>query len=656
MHTLEASRPRVAGGHIGVPNRVANGHRRRGSAERGEADRETRPGPVRHSFSSGHQRLPASAPSLRECLRPTSGVRPRAKPPMKRRRDSAAFLAPRRRATGRGERRRRGRCGARAAGTRPSPTASAASSSRTPSRREAPASCASRRSVASPTERRSVLVFARDGYRTEQRVAPCRDALMRRCCPHRPQGAAGPRLALLEDAARLDGGGRSDRAGRGAAGDLAGAASVRTYPHGRICRRTAARLCSRPTTARRSALHESSPRRAAPGDPSGACSTAASPSRWQRESPLLQRPLPDGGLRAAQARRCGKGEATSDDDRLAGDDARRSRSPENRWPRQDCPRGARLPTTARLPSLSTAAASLRHALRGDPHPVAIGAAAPDERAGIIAPGVAAPSAAARGRRARLVVTRPGVPCSGPEAAWVPVDDLLARLAPTRGERSPLVGRRASRSASRHSSTTSASACSMRRPAHRSRSPLAAPPTAQLLAPLLPASIIETGVGLEFGWRHAAGCRCAARAGAHAQPSALGAKRPFACFPEKSAYSKGTTTNFTRASSQARGPVRPTLRPSGATAIRRSRPEASNGQHTHHHRRPQRALRTRGHGAARTSTATRWSASPRRAKRRSRSLPLTRTASCSSTRRSTGRARRRSSAACSRPVPATRRSS
>jgi hypothetical protein len=34
----------------------------------------------------------------------------------------------------------------------------------------------------------------------------------------------------------------------------------------------------------------------------------------------------------------------------------------------------------------------------------------------------------------------------------------------------------------------------------------------LLAPLLPASIIKSGVGLEFGWRHAATCSCAACGG------------------------------------------------------------------------------------------------------------------------------------------------
>ena len=91
-------------------------------------------------------------------------------------------------------------------GTRRSPTASAASSSPTPSRREAPASCASRRSAASPAtgSGRAVLVFARDGYRAEQRIVPCRDALDAEVLPDidaRALQALG--RALLEDAAQV---------------------------------------------------------------------------------------------------------------------------------------------------------------------------------------------------------------------------------------------------------------------------------------------------------------------------------------------------------------------------------------------------------------------------------------------------------------------
>ena len=96
----------------------------------------------------------------------------------------------------------------------------------------------------------------------------------------------------------------------------------------------------------------------------------------------------------------------------------------------------------------------------------------------------------------------------PAATWVPVDDLLARLAPARGKRclsaldvvalgEPALfddfgerllyagGQLIDLQAVRRSSDG----------AH--------------LAPLLPASIIETGVGIEFGWRHAAACHCVA---------------------------------------------------------------------------------------------------------------------------------------------------
>ena len=58
---------------------------------------------------------------------------------------------------------------------------------------------------------RAILVFARDGYRAEQRVVPCRDALdaeVLRDIDSRALQALG--LALLDDAARaLDGEERS---------------------------------------------------------------------------------------------------------------------------------------------------------------------------------------------------------------------------------------------------------------------------------------------------------------------------------------------------------------------------------------------------------------------------------------------------------------
>ena len=97
---------------------------------------------------------------------------------------------------------------------------------------------------------------------------------------------------------------------------------------------------------------------------------------------------------------------------------------------------------------------------------------------------------------------------GSDATWVPVEDLLVRLAPTRG------GGRLS----------SADVLASGEPAlfndfgerllyadGRLIDLVAARRSSdgELLAPLLPASIIKTGVGLEFGWHHAAACRCAA---------------------------------------------------------------------------------------------------------------------------------------------------
>ena len=94
-----------------------------------------------------------------------------------------------------------------------------------------------------------------------------------------------------------------------------------------------------------------------------------------------------------------------------------------------------------------------------------------------------------------------------EATWVPVDDLLARLAATKSKRG----------------LSSVDVLALGEPARfddfgdrllyadgRLIDLLAARRSSdgELLAPLLPASIIESGVGLEFGWRHAAACDCA----------------------------------------------------------------------------------------------------------------------------------------------------
>ena len=58
---------------------------------------------------------------------------------------------------------------------------------------------------------RSILVFARDGYHAEQRIAPCRDALDAEVLPDiDPRALQALGLALLEDAAHsLDREGRS---------------------------------------------------------------------------------------------------------------------------------------------------------------------------------------------------------------------------------------------------------------------------------------------------------------------------------------------------------------------------------------------------------------------------------------------------------------
>ena len=114
-------------------------------------------------------------------------------------------------------------------------------------------------------------------------------------------------------------------------------------------------------------------------------------------------------------------------------------------------------------------------------------------------------------RARLVLTEnPGAPPER-EATWVPVDDLLARLAPTQSK----------------CRLSSVEVLELGEPAlfddfgerllyadGRLIDLLAArrSPAGELLAPLLPASIIESGVGLEFGWRHAAACGCVACSG------------------------------------------------------------------------------------------------------------------------------------------------
>ena len=97
---------------------------------------------------------------------------------------------------------------------------------------------------------------------------------------------------------------------------------------------------------------------------------------------------------------------------------------------------------------------------------------------------------------------------GSDATWVPVDDLLVRLATTRGggrlssadvliSGEPALfddfGERLLYADGRLIDLTAARRSS----------------DGELLAPLLPASIIETGVGLEFGWHHAAACPCAA---------------------------------------------------------------------------------------------------------------------------------------------------
>ena len=160
---------------------------------------------------------------------------------------------------------------------------------------------------------------------------------------------------------------------------------------------------------------------------------------------------------------------------------------------------------------------LRHALRGDPHPVAA-RRGPRER---LAPPrrVSLPALQADcGRGARLLMSGQSGDSSGLEAGWVPVDDLLARLAPAQSRRrlssvdvlasgEPALfddfgerllyadGRLIDLVAARRSSEGA------------------------LLAPLLPASIIETGVGLEFGWRHAAACRLRRVRARHSQPRA-----------------------------------------------------------------------------------------------------------------------------------------
>ena len=102
--------------------------------------------------------------------------------------------------------------------------------------------------------------------------------------------------------------------------------------------------------------------------------------------------------------------------------------------------------------------------------------------------------------------RSGIP--GSDATWVPVGGLLARLAAARGKRC----------------LSSAEVLASGEPAlfedfgerllyadGRLIDLVAARDThdGALIAPLLPLSIIETGVGLEFGWHHAAACPCAA---------------------------------------------------------------------------------------------------------------------------------------------------
>ena len=90
------------------------------------------------------------------------------------------------------------------------------------------------------------------------------------------------------------------------------AASVRTYPHGRICRQDAcATVLSAYNSSPFCALHERAsphPTRAWRPAVERTCEALRRRLRdGEREAPLLQRPLPDGGVRAAQARRCGKG-------------------------------------------------------------------------------------------------------------------------------------------------------------------------------------------------------------------------------------------------------------------------------------------------------------------------------------------------------------
>ena len=97
---------------------------------------------------------------------------------------------------------------------------------------------------------------------------------------------------------------------------------------------------------------------------------------------------------------------------------------------------------------------------------------------------------------------------GPEAGWVPVDDLLARLARAQNKRrlssvdvlalgAPALfedfGERLLYADGRLIDLVAA---------RQSRD-------GTLVAPLLPVSLIESGVGLEFGWHHAAVCACAA---------------------------------------------------------------------------------------------------------------------------------------------------
>jgi hypothetical protein len=91
-----------------------------------------------------------------------------------------------------------------------------------------------------------------------------------------------------------------------------------------------------------------------------------------------------------------------------------------------------------------------------------------------------------------------------EAVWVPVHAMLERMAPSQSKRrlssaevlalgeSALFDGSGARLLYAHGWLIDLLA------ARRT-------PDGELLAPLLPARIIETGVGLEFGWRHSAAC-------------------------------------------------------------------------------------------------------------------------------------------------------